>query len=827
MTDLLQRVVKEVAAVRHRLPWPVAVLLLAAAASGLSRVGLALTPAPSRIAVFWPTAGLVVGALLLVRPRRWLAVLVAAELPTFIFNVATGQHAGVVAAFTIFNVGSAISSAWLTMRLCGGRPRLVRARDTLAFIAAGPFASVGLGALLPAAALAATHDLPLASTWLQMWVGTGLGMLTVGTFALAWLEPPGEPEPEPRSMVEVLGIFALFAAAAWIAFLAPIHSPVADDILLLPVVVWAALRFGTRGAATLGLVTTLVALATTVQGLGAFNLGVESPTEAAIAAQVFAFLVVLTELLMASVVEDRRRGALALRASEEKYRLLVENQTDLVVKVDPEGRFLFVSPSYCRTFGKTEAELLGRSFLPLVHEEDRAATAQAMEALFVPPHADYHEQRALTTRGWRWMAWADTAVLDAAGRVTAIVGVGRDVTERREVEERLRQSEKLEAIGRLAGGVAHDFNNQLTGILSGAEHLRVTLAREPALREVASQIREGALRSAALTRQLLAFARKHPARAEVMELDRIVDEVVELLSRSIDKRITLRTERGAEIARVRGDPDRLHAALLNLALNARDAMPDGGTLVIATRTVELDAARCAALPFALAPGPHVELCVSDTGAGLSAEARAHLFEPFFSTKPTGKGSGLGLAEVYGTVQAHRGAITVDSAPARGTAVTLLLPAAPAAAPAAEADAAVDHGASLPPLRVLIADDEPNVRRSLGLLLRGAGHQVLECGGGWEAVDRHRDAAGGVDVAVLDMMMPDMTGRELIARLRAAQPALPVIVSSGFVAPAELDALRAEYGIHFVQKPYTTAELERALRAAAGVEAPAAPLARPG
>ena len=444
----------------------------------------------------YPTAGLVVGALLLTRPRRWLAVLVAAELPAVIFNVAAGQPAGVVAAFSAFNVGSALSSAWLTTRLCGGRPRLVRARDTLAFIAAGPFASIGLGALLPAAALRVAHGLPLASTWLQMWVGTGLGMLTVGAFVLAWWEPPGEPDPEPRSPLEVLGILVTFAVSAWLAFLAPLHSPVADDILLLPVVVWAALRFGTRGAATLGLVTTLVALATTVQGYGAFNLVGVRPAEAATAAQIFSFLVVLTELLMASLVEDRRRGVLALRASEEKYRLLVENQTDLVVKVDPEGRFLFVSPSYCRTFGKTEAELLGASFMPLVHEEDRAATAHAMEALFVPPHAAYMEQRALTSRGWRWLAWADAAILDAAGRVTAIVGVGRDVTERREVEERLRQSEKLEAIGRLAGGVAHDFNNQLPGILSGAEHLRVALAREPALREVAGQIREGALRSA-------------------------------------------------------------------------------------------------------------------------------------------------------------------------------------------------------------------------------------------------------------------------------------------------------------------------------------------
>jgi len=303
--------------------------------------------------------------------------------------------------------------------------------------------------------------------------------------------------------------------------------------------------------------------------------------------------------------------------------------------VDREGRFLFVSPSYCRMFDKSEAELLGHEFMPLVHEDDREATARAMEALYRPPHTAHMEQRAMTVHGWRWLAWADTAILDAEGRVAEIVGVGRDVTERRVVEDRLRQSEKLEAIGRLAGGVAHDFNNQLTGILNSAEYLRETLVRDPERRRVADEIREGALRSAGLTRQLLAFARRRASRDVDLEIDvhRIVAEVVALLSRSIDKRIALRTDLTAAPALGRGDPDRLHAALLNLALNARDAMPDGGTLTFETRPLEVDAERGAALD--VAPGGYLEVCVRDSGVGLSAEARAHLFEPFFTTKPPG------------------------------------------------------------------------------------------------------------------------------------------------------------------------------------------------
>ena len=781
----------------------------------LCRVGLALGPSPSRVALFWPAAGLVLGALLLSDRRRWAAILVAACLPATVFNATAGQAPVVVATFAATNVAAALSSAWLTLRLCGGRPCLTKPSHMVAFIAAGPLLATGCCELLPAAALSAVYGAPVLQIWPQLWVGSGLGVLTVGSLLLAWAEPTGKPSLVARPKLrEGVALLALLCVAVWLVFLRSERGGLVDEILLLPLLVWVALRFGIRGATAIGLLMTLAALYATVAGRGTFALAATTPARAAISAQLFCFIVILTELFMASVVEDRRRGAEALRESEEKYRLLVENQTDLVVKVDRDGRFLFVSPSYCRMFGKSEAELLGHDFMPLVHEDDREATARAMEALYRPPHSAHVEQRALTVHGWRWLAWADTAILDAGGGVEEVIGVGRDITERRVVEDRLRQSEKLEAIGRLAGGVAHDFNNQLTGILNSAEYLREALARDPARRSAADEIREGALRSAGLTRQLLAFARKRPA-LEVLDVDvhLILAEVMALLSRSIDKRIALRTNLTAAPALGRGDPDRLHAALLNLALNARDAMPDGGTLAFETRPVEVDAERGAALD--VAPGPYLEVCVRDTGVGLSAEARAHLFEPFFTTKPPGKGSGLGLAEVYGTVKAHGGAVMVESAPPRGTAFTLLLPASSddmARAPA-EHDLGAGPAVSALALRVLLADDHLNVRRSLSLLLRTAGHEVVECEGGRQALERYRAEGSTIDVAIVDMMMPDMTGREVIAQLRTMSPELPVIVSSGFSAGSDLDALRAEPGVYFMQKPYTTDQLERTLAAA--------------
>jgi signal transduction histidine kinase/CheY-like chemotaxis protein len=377
-----------------------------------------------------------------------------------------------------------------------------------------------------------------------------------------------------------------------------------------------------------------------------------------------------------------------------------------------------------------------------------------------------------------------------------------------ESERNLLQAQKMETVGRLAGGIAHDFNNQLTAILSNAEHLERVLRDDEA--PVAGAIRDAALRSARLVNQLLAFARKEPSRLVTVDLHRTVDEVVALLSRSIDKRIALRTRLEAAPSRVRGDPDRLHTALLNLALNARDAMPEGGTITFETRRVELDAAACAALPFDVAPGPHLEVSVVDTGVGLSEAARTHLFEPFFTTKGAGMGSGLGLAEVYGTVRAHQGAVTVESTADRGTTFALLLPEEDGGDSQPESKPSREQPAPARPLRVLLADDERNVRLSLGLLLRTGGHEVIECEGGEQAVMTHRAAADRIDVVILDMMMPDMSGREVFARMRAVDPSVPVIVSSGFSVGSDLEELRGEPGVIYLAKPYTTEQLERAL-----------------
>ena len=504
-------------------------------------------------------------------------------------------------------------------------------------------------------------------------------------------------------------------------------------------------------------------------------------------------------------VASRKRVEARLRRNEQRYRHLVESQQDLIVEADVDGRLRFVSPSYCRLFGRSEEELLGQRFMPLVQSEDRGSTLQALEQLFLPPHTCVLEQRALTKDGWRWISWSDKAVLDERGEVVSIVAIGRDITAQRVMEDRLRQSEKMQAIGQLAGGVAHDFNNQLTGILSAAELLSQGLAHDPDLRELADMIITAAEHSTRLTRQLLAFARKGKLRTVPVDLHGTVQDVVALLRRSIDKRITLRQDLAARPSATLGDSAQLHNAVLNLALNARDAMPSGGELTFATRVATLSPEHIESSRLDVEPGRYVALEVHDTGVGMDAETRAHLFEPFFTTKDVGKGSGLGLAAVYGTVKTHRGAVEVTSEPGRGTAFTLYLPVVDVESrrrggersPAPEARR-----------RILVVDDERVVRDVLRRLLERAGHQVVVADGGREGLEVYRQQWHQLDLVILDVMMPDMDGREALAQMRAINPDVRAVLSSGYDVDGE--AALVTDGVRLLQKPYAREDVTRVI-----------------
>ncbi len=363
-----------------------------------------------------------------------------------------------------------------------------------------------------------------------------------------------------------------------------------------------------------------------------------------------------------------------LEESRTKYRLLVENQSDLVVKVDPQGRFLYVSPSYCRTFGKSEEELLGQEFMPLIHEKDRERTRRAMQNLHRPPHKVYLVLRALTKDGWRWLAWLDTAILNENGAVEAIIGVGRDISHQKELEEQLFQSQKLQAIGQFAGGIAHDFNNILQAMLAHLEFVKRESAISPSTREDLEELEKDIERARELTKQLLAFGRRQKLDRIELDLNEIIQNTTAMLRRLMPDSIYLDFQPGEGDMWVYADRGKLEQVLVNLCVNARDATGQNGTITIRTFRRHVDEAECENHPD-IGPGDYVCMSVRDDGCGMDAETREHIFEPFFTTKPDQGGTGLGLATAYGIVHQHGGFIEVESEPDLGSTFTVCLPAA--------------------------------------------------------------------------------------------------------------------------------------------------------
>ncbi|HET6429959.1 MAG TPA: ATP-binding protein [Phycisphaerae bacterium] len=387
-----------------------------------------------------------------------------------------------------------------------------------------------------------------------------------------------------------------------------------------------------------------------------------------------------------------------------------------------------------------------------------------------------------------------------------------DVTYRKEadrrqarLEEQLRQAQKMEAIGQLAGGVAHDFNNLLTGILGNAQLLDMELERNSDEWGYAAEIVRAATRAADLTRQLLAFSRKGPIQTIPVDVHEVIAEVAKLLSHSIDRRIELVQDLQARPSCVMGDPTQIQNAILNLAVNARDAMPEGGELRFATRVVVLDQDYCAMRAGQVHPGPHVEIAVCDTGVGMDAKLQQRIFEPFFTTKSAGKGTGLGLASVYGCVRSHAGAIDVYSELGRGSTFKVLLPLAETEAgpPSPQAGRPIKGAGN-----ILLVDDEDVVRNFTARALRGLGYTVTPAADGVEAVEVFGEAEGHFDAVVLDLIMPKLGGEDAFRLMKEIDPNVRVLVATGFSQPGVIDSLLRQGVVAVLIKPFSIENLSR-------------------
>jgi PAS domain S-box-containing protein len=380
-------------------------------------------------------------------------------------------------------------------------------------------------------------------------------------------------------------------------------------------------------------------------------------------------------------ITDRKQAEEALRESEQRYRGLVESQQDLIVRVDPQGRFTFVNDAYCKKFAKRREELLGSSFVPLVHEDDQAATLEALKKLEAPPYRVSLEQRALTADGWRWIAWEDYAIRDEHGKTLEIQAVGHDITDRKQAEaekqqlqEQLFQARKLEALGTLAGGVAHDFNNILSAIMGFTELAGDDVAPGTVAHRNLQEVLKASRRAKALVQQILTFSQPVGRRqTDPVQLGPIIEEVLTFLRASIPQTIELRQHLDEAAGSVAIIPGQLRQVLSNLCHNAVQALNEtGGVLEVRLEQIKVGN-DLSHLHNSLHSGPHLRLTVRDTGCGMSPEIQGRIFEPFFTTRPVGEGNGLGLAIVHGIVTGHGGAVTVDSAVGRGTTFQVYLP----------------------------------------------------------------------------------------------------------------------------------------------------------
>jgi PAS domain S-box-containing protein len=512
-----------------------------------------------------------------------------------------------------------------------------------------------------------------------------------------------------------------------------------------------------------------------------------------------------------SAIRDRNGALEALRASEEKYRTLVEAASDAIFIADAEsGIILEVNSKAEALTGRPREELVG------LHQGELHPPDERDRYLGI-----FHEHASLVDEAGRAV---DVGVLHADGRIIPVEitgtsveiggrrivhGVFRDLTERRRLEQQLRQAEKMQAIGQLAGGIAHDFNNRLVAILGFAE-LLARQVPEGSSRRYAERIVRNARRAANLTGQLLAFARKGNFQVAPVDLHAAVREVLLFLTHGIDKRITLRMQLTAPRPVTLGDPAQLENALLNLALNARDAMPAGGTITFRTANVILEEDQRARLGLEPSPEGFISVAVSDTGHGMDEHVRAHLFEPFFTTKKMGEGSGMGLAAVYGTVQSHRGAVEVESAVGKGTTFTLYLPLVAPEQPAVEPAPASTRPRHA---RVLVVDDESDVRELVRDMLASLGCEVMACRDGLEAAMLYAREWQTFDLVILDMVMPRLGGRATLARLREVNPQVKAILMTGHGPEGEAADILNDGAVAFVQKPFAMRELAEQVDAA--------------
>jgi PAS domain S-box-containing protein len=510
-------------------------------------------------------------------------------------------------------------------------------------------------------------------------------------------------------------------------------------------------------------------------------------------------------------ISDRKRAEEELARREERYSALVMATTSIVWTADPAGRFDHPQLPWEGFTGQTWPEQEGLGWLSAIHAEDRPSAVASWRV--ARERGTTWETRirlwSQSHQAYRHCVARAAPVLGPDGTLREWIGTVTDFEDRWRAEERLRQADRMESVGRLAGGIAHEANNQMTVILGAAEFLARGLRDESARMDV-EHIRRAARRTAAITQQLLAFSRRQVLQPELVDLNAVVVTLEPILQRALGEMSQVKLRLADDLGPVKADPGQLDQVLLNLALNARDAMPAGGTLTIETVNVTVDDSYASGKALEpVAPGMYAALIVTDTGTGMDRGTLEHIFEPFFTTKAVGDGTGLGLATVYGIVKQSGGFVSVYSEPGQGSSFRIYLPLSAARLASGRAVASTVFGGGSE--SILVAEDEPAVRAILARTLRAYGYTVLEARDGLHALELAEAAAAPPKLVIADIVMPGMGGKQLAAELQERWPSVPVLFTSGYTG---MDAVRRgllDEGTDFMQKPLEPETLAKKIR----------------
>jgi PAS domain S-box-containing protein len=788
--------------------------LLALVYYGTARLGLQYASIGQSISLVWPPTGIAFAALTLLGYRYWPGI----ALGAFLANAATPVPLPAATGIALGNTLEALVAAYLLRRVTGPRPQLDNLQHVRTFVlVAAPLGAL-CSAMIGSLSLWVTQALPSAglpealAVW---WTGDLLGALVVAPVFFTWAVP-AQAQDNTRRLLEVFVLCLGTIAAAELGLGRFVDVAVLREVnypyLLFPFVIWAALRFGARGASLMTLTVAAVAVVHTVRGGGPFVSASAMRTLFEVTS--YLLVVAVTGLVLAAAVRwERHQATQALAKSQAQLRRALDAARMGVWFWSVEDDTLTWDENLRQLYGLAPQDRVStrEEFLQRVHPDDRAFVSEAIrQVLQEGGDLDYEFRVVLPDSRVRWIADQGEVRRDEQGRPVYLAGVCTDVTERRMAEERLRQAHRMESVGRLAGGVAHETNNQMSVVLGAADFILTRADVPEAVRVDVEFIRKAAERTAVVTGQLLAFSRRQILKPEMLDLSALVKGWEPVLQRIMGEDSAVTLSLSSDLGLVRADPGQLEQVLLNLALNARDAMPRGGEISIETFRAELGGPYARLKPDAtVRPGEYVVLAVSDTGHGMNKDTLSHIFEPFFTTKGIGRGTGLGLSTVYGIVKQSEGYVWAYSEPGQGTTFKIYLPVRRGSVTATRQDSA--------PIRpetgenILVVEDEEPVRHMIKRSLEGAGYTVLQAATAAEALDLLARTSDKISLVLTDVVMPGRSGCELADQIGELVPGLPILFTSGYT-DGEIERrglLRP--GAAFIQKPLTPDALVRAVR----------------